>query len=78
VNRPVSQALFLTRFLLRGAVMSRAVPHRCNAGESRADVRTGGAAERFFAKTSSSYLRADIVYPHTGNIIGTVKNVRRG
>ncbi len=33
-----------------------------------------GAAERFFAKTSSSYLRADIVDPVTEKIIGSVKN----
>jgi hypothetical protein len=32
------------------------------------------AAETFFAKTSSPYLRADIVDPHTASIIGTVKN----
>jgi hypothetical protein len=35
------------------------------------------AAEGFFAKTSSSYLRADIVDPVTETIIGTVENVRR-
>jgi len=36
-----------------------------------------GAAETFFAKTSSSYLRADIADPVTETIIGTVENVRR-
>jgi hypothetical protein len=36
-----------------------------------------GAAETFFSKTSSSYLRADILDPVTETIIGTVKDVRR-
>ncbi len=33
-----------------------------------------GAAQGFFAKTPSSYLRADILDPLTEKIIGSVKN----
>ena len=43
---------------------------------SLAGART--AAERFFAKIAPDYLRADIVDPLTGNIIGVVENERPG
>ena len=36
------------------------------------------AAQRFFAKMPADYLRADIVDPLTGNIIGVVENERPG